>query len=155
MLSLATDLGSEPQRSGTRREHATELVGAFPTAAAGTTLLARRADQAVFGPGEPNEAQVADYWARVDENIAGMRDSVSGWQRFRAKYTPRSLMLEARARHRQRRQLKRQQRQADRARMAERRGGDRTAERQARAARRGGRSRGVRTVDQQASEKQE
>ncbi|XKH55705.1 transglutaminase domain-containing protein [Citricoccus nitrophenolicus] len=155
VLSLATDLGSEPQRSGTRREHATELVGAFPTAAAGTTLLARRADQAVFGPGEPNEAQVADYWARVDENIAGMRDSVSGWQRFRAKYTPRSLVLEARARQRQRRQVKKQQRQADRARMAERRGGDRTAERQARTARRGGRSRGVRTVDQQASEKQE
>ncbi|GAA1664748.1 transglutaminase domain-containing protein [Citricoccus zhacaiensis] len=155
VLSLATDLGSEPQRSGTRREHATELAGTFPTAAAGTTLLARRADQAVFGPGEPNEAQVADYWARVDENIAGMRGSVSGWQRFRAKYTPRSLMLEARARRRQRRQLKKQQRQADRARMAERRGGDRIAELQARTARRGGRSRAVRTVDQQASEKQE
>jgi hypothetical protein len=136
VLSLATDLGSEPQRTGTRREHAGQLAGTFPTAAAGTTLLARRADQAVFGPGEPTEAQVADYWARVDENIAGMRGSVSGWKRFRAKVSARSLVLESRARRRQRRRLKRQQR-ADRARRAERRGGG---------------TRGVRTVDEQASE---
>ncbi|MGO1884578.1 MAG: transglutaminaseTgpA domain-containing protein [Citricoccus sp.] len=155
VISLATDLGSEPQRSGTRREHAGQLAGTFPTAAAGTALLARRADQAVFGPGEPSEAQVADYWARVDENIAGMRDSVGGWARFRAKYSPRSLVLEARARGRRRRQAKRLQRRAARIRQAERRRGDRTAERQTRAARRGDGHPSVRTVDQQARKEQE
>ncbi|MEV4900654.1 DUF3488 and transglutaminase-like domain-containing protein [Citricoccus sp. NPDC055426] len=155
VLSLATDLGSEPQGSGTRREHAGLLAGSFPTAAAGTTLLARRADQAVFGPGEPSEAQVADYWARVDENLTGMRDSVGGWARFRAKYSPRSLVHEARASRRRRRQAKRLRRQAARDRQAERRRGSRTAERQTRALRRGERPRSVRTVDQQASKEQE
>lgn len=151
VLSLATDLGSEPQRTGTRREHAAALGTAFPTTAAGTTLLARRADQAVFGPGEPTEAQVADYWERVDENIAGIRGSVGGWRRLRAKFSPRSLVLEARARRRQRRRLRRQQRVARRAAAARRRSGERTADRQSRTARRGGGTRAVRTVDDQAS----
>ena len=155
VLSLATDLGSEPQRSGTRREHAGQLAGTFPAAAAGTTLLARRADQAVFGPGEPSEAQVADYWARVDENLTGMRASVGGWARFRARFSPRSLVLEARERRRRRRQEKRLRRRASRERQAERRRGDRTAERQTRAARRGDGSRSVRTVEQQARKEQE
>lgn len=155
VLSLATDLGSEPQRSGTRREHAGQLAGTFPAAAAGTTLLAHRADQAVFGPGEPSEAQVADYWARVDESLTGMRASVGGWARFRARFSPRSLVLEARDRRRRRRQETRLRRQAARERQAERRRGDRTAERQTRAARRGDGSRSVRTVDQQARKEQE
>jgi hypothetical protein len=151
VLSLATDLGSEPQRTGTRREHAAALGSTFPTAAAGTTLLARRADQAVFGPGEPTEAQVADYWERVDENVAGIRGSVGGWQRLRAKFSPRSLVLEAHARRRQRRQLQRQRRLSRRSASAQRRAGERTAERQSRTARRGVGTPGVRTVDDQAS----
>ncbi|HEY4615288.1 MAG TPA: transglutaminaseTgpA domain-containing protein, partial [Citricoccus sp.] len=95
LLSVATDLGSEPRHAGTRREHATALASAFPAAATGTTVLARRADQAVFGPGEPTEAQVADYWERVEENIAGIRGTVTGWRWLRARFSPRSLVLEA------------------------------------------------------------
>jgi hypothetical protein len=152
VLSLATDLGTGPRHAGTRREHATELAGRFPAAAAGTTLLARRADQAVFGPGEPTEAQVADYWTRVDESIAGMRGSVGGWRRFRAKVSARSLVLEARERRRQRRLRRRRRREAERARRAAAPGGHRRAERPHRAEGRGGGTRGVRTVDEQASE---
>ncbi len=155
VLSLATDLGSEPQRSGTRREHAAQLSGTFPTAGATTALLARRADQAIFGPGEPSEAQVADYWARVEENLAGMRDSVGGWARFKARYSPRSLMLEARAERRRRGQARRQRRQAARRERADRRRDARTMERQSRAFRRGERTPSVRTVEQQARKEQE
>ncbi|HRO92532.1 MULTISPECIES: transglutaminaseTgpA domain-containing protein [Micrococcaceae] len=151
VLSLAADLGSEPQRTGTRREHAAALGAAFPTTAAGTTLLARRADHAVFGPGEPTEAQVAEYWERVDENIAGIRGSVGGWRRLRARFSPRSLVLEARARRRQRHQLRRQQRLARRAAASGRRAEERAAEPRSRPARRGGGTRAVRTVDDQAS----
>ncbi|QCU78593.1 transglutaminase domain-containing protein [Citricoccus sp. SGAir0253] len=133
VLSLAADLGSEPQRAGTRREHAAVLGTAFPTAAPGTALLARRADHAVFGPGEPTEAQVADYWEQVDEHLAGIRGSVGGWRRLRARFSPRSLVLEARARRRQRRR--------DRLRRGRRRPG-----------RHGDGGAPVRTVDEQASE---
>lgn len=129
LLSVATDLGSEPRHSGTRREHAAALSSAFPTAATGTAVLARRADQAVFGPGEPTEAQVADYWDRVEENIAGIRGTVTGWRWLRARFSPRSLVLEARDRRRRRRLLRRQ----------------------AGAGRHGGGGRGVRTVDDQTN----
>ncbi len=149
VMSYATDLGAEPVRSGTRKEHAGALSSTFP-AAAGTTLLARRADAAVFGPDEPTEAQVADYWSMVDSQLQDMCGSVSGWKRFRAKYSPRSLMVEAKHRRQLAQARRRREKQAARAQRLAEREQRRGLERAARTVRRGAGGSEVRTVDQQA-----
>lgn len=95
VIALATDLGSRPEPKATRRENAKALGADFPDTATTSVLLARRADAAVFGHGEPTEAQVADYWQHVDEHLAGMGSSVGFWGRLRGKYSPRSLVLDA------------------------------------------------------------
>lgn len=151
VMSFATDLGAEPVRSGTRKEHAGALSTTFP-AATGTTLLARRADAAVFGPSEPTEAQVADYWIMVDSQLEDMRGSVSGWKRLRAKYSPRSLMVEAKHRRQLRQAQRRRERLAARQDRAAARIERRALERAARSSRHGGGGAPVRTVDQQASD---
>lgn len=98
VIALATDLGSRPEPKGTRRENAKALAGDFPDTAGTSVLLAHRADSAVFGHQEPSEAQVTDYWHHVDEHLAGMSSSVGFWGRLRGKYSPRSLVLDARSR---------------------------------------------------------
>lgn len=81
VLSLATDLGTDYPQSGTRREAAASLYGAFPATAATTALLAERADAAIFGPGQPAEEEVAFYWQHVDQSVTGMSESVGFWKR--------------------------------------------------------------------------
>lgn len=98
VISLATDLGARPDPSGTRRENARALGEGFPQTANTTKALAHRADAAVFGAAVPSEAEVADYWNMVDEQLAGMSSSVGFWGRMRGKYSPRSLVLDATAR---------------------------------------------------------
>ena len=98
VISLATDMGARAPGNATRREHASALAEQFPTTAAGTTLLARRADAAIFGAAEPTEVQVQQYWDQVDQSLADMRGSLGFWQRQRAKYTPRSLVADAKRR---------------------------------------------------------
>jgi hypothetical protein len=97
VVSLATDLGARPDGNGTRRENARALGGDFPESRSTVMQLAHRADGAVFGSGEPTEAQVADYWNLVDEQLVGMRTSVGFWKRQRAKFSPRSLFQDAAA----------------------------------------------------------
>ncbi|MEE1620001.1 transglutaminase-like domain-containing protein [Zafaria sp. Z1313] len=97
VLSLATDLGARPDARGTRRENARALGADFPQTSGTVLLLAGRADGAVFGTTEPSEAQVADYWNLVDEQLDGMRSSVGFWKRQRARFSPRSLFQDAAA----------------------------------------------------------
>ncbi|MCQ1996197.1 transglutaminaseTgpA domain-containing protein [Arthrobacter sp. zg-Y1171] len=96
VVSLATDLGSRPPSHATRREHAALLQHAFPVTADSTALLARRADAGIFGPGEPSEAEVEEYWKQVEEHLGRLAGSVGFWRRQRARYSPRSLLLDAR-----------------------------------------------------------
>ncbi|MET1033640.1 MAG: transglutaminaseTgpA domain-containing protein [Arthrobacter sp.] len=103
VVSLATDLGARPDGRGTRRENARALGEDFPGSSGTVLQLARRADGAVFGAREPTEAQVADYWNLVDEQLAGMRSSVGFWKRQRARFSPRSLFHDAAAGRRARR----------------------------------------------------
>ncbi|MDJ0317094.1 transglutaminase-like domain-containing protein [Arthrobacter antibioticus] len=98
VLSLATDLGAEVGGNGTRRESAASLSSAFPASQASTALLAERADAAIFGPGQPSEEEVATYWQNVDHSVNGMTGSVGFWKRQRAKFSPRSLLAEAKVR---------------------------------------------------------
>ena len=100
VLSLATDLGAGVDGKGTRRESAVSLTSAFPASQSTTVLLAERADAAIFGPGQPSEEDVASYWENVDQSVKGMGDSVGFWKRQRAKFSPRSLLADMKARAR-------------------------------------------------------
>jgi len=97
VVSMATDLGTTVERNGTRRETAMALNGAFPESRAGTEVLAARADAAIFGPGQPSEEEVEQYWQHVDASVKGMFGSVGFWKRQRAKFSVRSLLVDARA----------------------------------------------------------
>ncbi|MEV8143257.1 transglutaminaseTgpA domain-containing protein [Specibacter sp. NPDC078709] len=98
VMSLATDLGAGINSTGTRRETAVSLYSAFPATQGTTALLAERADAAIFGPGQPSEEEVATYWQHVDHSVQGMSGSVGFWKRQRAKFSPRSLLADAKAR---------------------------------------------------------
>ncbi|MCQ9163405.1 DUF3488 and transglutaminase-like domain-containing protein [Arthrobacter sp. STN4] len=98
VASLATDLGAGLDANGTRREHAQALYSDFPDSRAATAVLAARADAAIFGPGQPSEEEVADYWAHVDHSVRDMKGSVGFFKRQRARFSPRSLLVDARAR---------------------------------------------------------
>lgn len=103
VMSLATDLGAGLDVKGTRRETALSLYSAFPQSQETTTVLAERADAAIFGPGQPSEEEVATYWQKVDHSLKGMSGSVGFFKRLRAKFSPRSLVLDAKARAAQKR----------------------------------------------------
>ncbi|MGF9662157.1 transglutaminase-like domain-containing protein [Arthrobacter crystallopoietes] len=103
VVSLAMDMGATATPRATRREHAAELAEAFPSASGTTTLLARRADAAVFGRGEPTEVQVRQYWESVDKSLEEMSAGAGFWKRQRAKYSLRSLLADVRSRMAKRR----------------------------------------------------
>ena len=96
VVSLATDLGAPVDPKATRRETSSLVGEAFPTAAPGTVQLAQRADAAVFGAGEPAEEEVRAYWENVDQSLSSMTEGMGFWRRQRARFSPRSLLVEAR-----------------------------------------------------------
>jgi hypothetical protein len=97
VLSLATDLGAGVDHRATRRESAAVLGEAFPASRGSTTLLAHRADAAIFGAGQPSEAQVREYWEIVDGSLKEMTGTVGFWRRQQARFSPRSLLADGRA----------------------------------------------------------
>ncbi|PYH00345.1 transglutaminase [Arthrobacter stackebrandtii] len=98
VLSQATDLGAVVDLSGTRRETAASLETSFPGTQGTTALLAQRADAAIFGPGQPTESEVTGYWDNVEQSLKSMNGSVGFWKRMRARFSPRSLLVESRKR---------------------------------------------------------
>ncbi len=94
VMSLATDLGADVVRNGTRRENARSLSEAFPASGSSTLLLAERADQAIFAPGDPSDDEIQRFWAAVDASLDEMTGSVGFWRRQRARFSPRSLAAE-------------------------------------------------------------
>jgi hypothetical protein len=97
VLSLATDLGAGGDNRATRREPAGVLGEAFPASQATTTLLAHRADAAIFGAGQPSEDQVREYWQIVDGSLQEMTGTVGFWRRQQARFSPRSLLADGRS----------------------------------------------------------
>ena len=81
MVSLATDLGAGVDTRATRRESAAVLADAFPAAGGTTTLLATRADAAIFGAGQPSEDQVREYWDIVDGSLKELTGTLGFWGR--------------------------------------------------------------------------
>ena len=100
VLSLATDMGAAVDGRATRRETAAVVAEAFPATSATTTLLARRADASIFGAGQPSEDEVREYWEIVDGSLKEMTGTVGFWRRQQARFSPRSLLADARERFR-------------------------------------------------------
>ncbi|WP_104126296.1 hypothetical protein [Cryobacterium sp. Y57] len=86
----------------TRREGSLTLAERYPTA--GLTLLAARVDSGVFGPVDPTEQQLTEFWTEVDGIVATLNSSVRGWARLRARHSVRSFLASwsARTQHRAR-----------------------------------------------------
>ena len=97
VLSLATDMGAAVDSRATRRETAAVVAEAFPATGTTTTLLAHRADASIFGAGQPSEDEARQYWEVVDGSLKEMTETVGFWRRQRARFSPRSLLAEARA----------------------------------------------------------
>jgi hypothetical protein len=96
VLSLATDMGAPVDNRATRRETAAAVAAAFPATGTTTTLLAHRADASIFGAGQPSEDEVREYWDVVDGSLKEMTGTVGFWRRQQARFSPRSLLAEAR-----------------------------------------------------------
>lgn len=96
VVSLATDMGAAVDTRATRRESAAVLAEAFPASQASTTMLARRADASIFGAGQPTEDEVREYWTIVDGSLKEMTATVGFWRRQQARFSPRSLLADAR-----------------------------------------------------------
>lgn len=79
--------------------------GRFPHEAGNTTtVLAHRADAAVFGAYQPSESEVKEYWEIVDSSLTDITGSVGFWKRQQARFSPRSLLSDGRAALRRRKQ---------------------------------------------------
>ena len=94
VLDRAADLGTRVPVGATRRETAVVLAERYPST--DVAPLAARADTAVFGAGDPDEAEVAELWRQVDEIVTAMYGSVSRWARLRARFSVRSLVADNR-----------------------------------------------------------
>jgi cytochrome P450 len=77
------------------------LAAAYPGTA--VAEVATRADSTVFGPGDPSEREVEQYWTEVDVVVQNMARSASWWKRVAAAWSLRSLLRRARERRRARR----------------------------------------------------
>jgi hypothetical protein len=97
VVSLATDMGAAVDTRATRRESAAVLAEAFPATKGTTTMLARRADASIFGAGQPSEEEVREYWTIVDGSLKEMTATVGFWRRQQARFSPRSLLADARS----------------------------------------------------------
>lgn len=90
LVDHATDFGT-PVRTGSTRGQDAEIVeAAFAEPRVAT--LARQADVEVFGPSEPTQADIDEFWRQVDELIGGMGAKRTFWERVRARLSLRSLL---------------------------------------------------------------
>ncbi|WP_104082177.1 transglutaminase family protein [Cryobacterium sp. Y11] len=90
VVDTATDLGLNLAPGATRREGSLALAERYP--AAGLMLLAARVDSGVFGPVDPTEQQLTEFWTEVDGIVVSLNNSVHGWARLRARHSVRSFL---------------------------------------------------------------
>ena len=88
VTDAALDMGRPVPDTSTRRE-AARFVGSS------TTLLAERADAAVFGPGEPGEEDVRRYWEDLEQMVKSMHRELGPFSRVKAKLSTTSLWTRA------------------------------------------------------------
>jgi hypothetical protein len=87
LIDQARDLGHALPSGHTRREQATLLD--VPEA----TVLASRADAAIFAPADATDAEVSEYWTEIEGFSHMLRAGFSRWHRWRATCSLRSLRL--------------------------------------------------------------
>ena len=80
----ALDMGRPIPDMATRRE-AAQFVGAS------TVALAARADAAVFGPDEPSDDEVDQYWSELEFELGAMRHELGLVNRVKAALSLTSL----------------------------------------------------------------
>jgi hypothetical protein len=85
------DMGRPVPPTATRREAAV-FVGAA------TVSLARRADEAVFGPVQLSDADVDAYWAELESTLKGLRSELRLGERIRTSLNVSTLRRRPRAR---------------------------------------------------------
>lgn len=90
VVDTATDLGLTLPPGATRQEGGRRLAERYPDA--GVSTLAARVDAGVFGPGDPTEQQLTEFWTEVDGIVATLHKSVRGWPRLRARHSVRSFV---------------------------------------------------------------
>ncbi|WP_104191495.1 transglutaminase family protein [Cryobacterium sp. Y82] len=90
VVDTATDLGLTLVPGATRQEGCRTLAERYPEA--GLTTLAARVDTGVFGPVDPTEQQLTEFWTEVDGIVATLHESVRGWARLRARHSVRSFL---------------------------------------------------------------
>ncbi|MGZ0712048.1 transglutaminaseTgpA domain-containing protein (plasmid) [Coraliomargarita sp. W4R53] len=90
LVDRAADYGTLVRTGGTRLDDANSVTAAF--AESGVTALAVRADAEVFGPSDPSDDDVQEFWRQVDGIVADMGRSTSVWGRLRARLSLRSLL---------------------------------------------------------------
>lgn len=77
VIDRGIDMGRPVPETATRREAA---LAVGPQ----TVPLAHRADEAVFGPVDPTDAEVEAYWAELEQALKGMRSELTIGDRVRA-----------------------------------------------------------------------
>lgn len=90
VIDLATDLGLRVPPPATRFEAAMLLEGRMRPES--TVPVAQRVDAHVFGQGEPTEVEVEAVWAAVDRLRSEFRESATFRDRFRQRFSLRSLV---------------------------------------------------------------
>lgn len=96
LVDVVVDHGAVVPVGATRREEA-ELLGEHFREEA-IAPLAVRADHAAFGVGQPDDAEIAAYWADVETAAGRIRRAVGWRRRLAARYFPRSAMRDLRLR---------------------------------------------------------
>ncbi|MDE3206107.1 MAG: hypothetical protein KGQ66_18015 [Acidobacteriota bacterium] len=85
LIDRCRDLGIVVPGMRTRSEQAS-TVGTADLAE-----LARRGDASIFGPGNPSDSEVADYWSAIDQAARQMRVGLGPMRRWRAMVSLRSF----------------------------------------------------------------
>ncbi|WP_067441346.1 transglutaminase-like domain-containing protein [Nocardioides jensenii] len=96
IIDLATDVGLRVPRHSTRVESAMLLGNAIPTSSGLT--MAHRVDSHVFGVDEPTDADADSVWEAVDGLRGEFREGAGARDRFRARFSLRSLLAASRER---------------------------------------------------------
>lgn len=98
VVDEAVDLGLPIPAGVTRREVAGAVEDRYPRSRA--TEIGEFVDAGVFGPGEPERADVDAFWRDVERSVSGMRSEASRRRRLLARLSLRSFL---RRRHERRR----------------------------------------------------
>ncbi len=94
IVDTAADLGVQVAAGATRQEGARLLAERYPTTS--IRELADRADVGVFGPVDPDAAEIAAVLEQVDGMVEEMTGSVGGVRRLRARVSLVTLVHPAR-----------------------------------------------------------